>query len=73
MNVPLLCPEWLEDILKVTRVVSPLTLPSMHNRVWRGMGWVHLMIKKLLEKQILQQSVEALRVTVGLAASYHKN
>lgn len=62
MSAALLCPEWLEEVLKVTGVVSLLALPSMNivNRRWIGMGWVYLMIKKVLEKLIPQQFVEVL-------------
>lgn len=62
MSAALLCPEWLEEVLKVTGVVSLLALPSMNivNIRWIGMRWVYLMIKKVLEKLIPQQFVEAL-------------
>lgn len=62
MSAALLCPEWLEEVLKVTGVVSLLALPSMNivKRRWIGMGWMYLMIKKVLEKLIPQQFVETL-------------
>lgn len=64
MCAPLFCPQWLEEVLRVTGVVSPLALPSTNavNRVavWRGRGWVYLMFKKVLEKQKPQYTVEVL-------------
>lgn len=69
MCAPLLFPVCLGEVLKVTRAVSPLALPSMSvvNRGWRGMGWVYLMVKKVLEKQIPQQFVEALMTPCSIS------